>query len=73
LALIGACTPTPPPSRWQRPDVGPETAREVELDCRQRAIEAIAGADDAEQAQAVHQQRDAYFERCMRGSGFELR
>jgi hypothetical protein len=73
LALATACTPPPPPSRWQRPDVGPETTREVELDCRQHAVEAIVGADNQDQAQGVHQEREAYFDRCMRGSGFELR
>jgi len=73
LALAAGCTPAAPPSRWQRPDVGPETAREVELDCRQHAIAAIAGADTLDQAQSVHQEREAYFERCMRGSGFERR
>jgi hypothetical protein len=72
VVLVAGCSKPPPPS-WQRPDVSPQTAHQVELDCHQRAIEAIDTANNPTEAQAIHQQRDQYFERCMRGSGFELR
>jgi len=76
LALVAACSraPTPAaPATWQRPDVSPESTREVELDCHQRAIQAIAAAAAAADVQRVHEAREQYFQRCMRGSGFELR
>jgi len=69
LALLAACAAP----RWQRPDVSPETARQVELDCHQRAIEAIGPGNNPDDAQAVHRVREQYFERCMKGSGFEQR
>jgi len=72
LALLAACANPPAPS-WQRPDVSPETARQVELDCHQRSIEAIGPGNNVKDAEAIHQQRDEYFERCMRGSGFARR
>ena len=71
LGLLGACA-APPPS-WQRADVSPQTARGVELDCHQHAVEAIGAGNNPEDARAIHQRREAYFERCMRGSGFERR
>jgi hypothetical protein len=71
LALVGACAKPPP--TWQRADVSPETARGVELDCHQHAIEAIGAGNNPEDAQSVHQRREQYFERCMRASGFERR
>ena len=71
LALLAACT-NPPPS-WQRPDVSPETARAVELDCHQRAVEAIGPGNNPEDTKSVHQRREEYFKRCMRASGFALR
>jgi hypothetical protein len=70
LALLAACA-KPPPS-WQRPDVSPETARAVELDCHQRAVEAIGPGNNPEDTKSVHQRREEYFQRCMRASGFEL-
>jgi hypothetical protein len=70
LALLAACAAAP---RWQQPDVSPETTRQVELDCHQRAIEAIGPGNNPDDAQAVHQQREQYFERCMKGSGFAPR
>ncbi len=74
LVLVAACAPKQPPIPvWQRPDVGPESAREVELDCRQRAIAATATANDPVAAQRVHEQREDYVDRCMRGSGFTRR
>jgi hypothetical protein len=72
LALVAACAKPPAPS-WQRPDVSPETARQVDLDCHQRSIEAIGPGNNPEDAQAVHRQREQYVERCMRSSGFEFR
>ncbi|MEJ0067479.1 MAG: hypothetical protein WDO24_00505 [Pseudomonadota bacterium] len=72
IGLATACAPPPPPS-WQRPDVSPETARQVELDCHQRSIEAFNPGNNPEDAKAIHLQREDYFARCMRGSGFELR
>ena len=72
LGLLTACAPPPPPT-WQRPDVSPATAHQVELDCHQRAIETFGAGNNPTDAQAVHQEREAYFVRCMRGSGFELR
>jgi hypothetical protein len=68
---LAACAPKPP--SWQRSDVSAATAKQVELDCHQRSIEAIGPGNNPEDAQAVHQRRDDYFTRCMRGSGFELR
>jgi hypothetical protein len=74
LALVAACARAPAPTTtWQRPDVSPESTREVELDCHQRAIEAIAAAVHAADVEHVHEEREQYFQRCMRGSGFELR
>jgi len=72
LGLLTACAPPPPPA-WQRSDVSPATAQQVELDCRQRSIEAFGAGNNPDDAKAVHDQRQGYFERCMRGSGFELR
>ena len=72
LLLASGCAATPK-SDWQRSDVSVETTLQVELDCRQRSIQSIPrGANQAE-AQFVHTQRQEYFERCMRGSGFERR
>ena len=72
LALAAACA-TKPTQTWQRPDVSAASARQVELDCHQRAIEAIDAATSAADVQRVHTEREQYFARCMRGSGFELR
>jgi hypothetical protein len=71
LASLSACAPKPPD--WQRTDVSPATAKQVELDCHQRSIEAIGPGNNPEDAQAVHVRREDYFTRCMRGSGFERR
>ena len=79
-ALLSACLTavlaagcTKPEPRWTRPDVGAETAREVELDCHQRSIQAFEPGNTPTDAQAVHVKREDYFARCMRASGFELR
>jgi hypothetical protein len=72
LLLASGCAQAPK-SDWQRSDVSVEATLQVELDCRQRSIESIPpGANQAE-AQFVHGQRQEYFERCMRGSGFTRR
>jgi hypothetical protein len=74
LALaLAACTPKPPPSAWQRPDVSESTARGVEQNCRQHAILDIERANGPADAQIVHGERDAYVERCMLASGFTRR
>jgi hypothetical protein len=72
LALMAGCAKAPEPT-WQRPDVSAASARQVELDCHQRAIVAIDAAASPADVQRVHAEREQYFARCMRGSGFELR
>jgi hypothetical protein len=72
LGLAGGCATTPAPT-WQRPDVSAASARQVELECRQRAITAIDAGRNPAEIQRVHTEREQYFARCMRGSGFELR
>jgi hypothetical protein len=71
LALAAGCAKPPPD--WQRPDVSAATARAVELDCHQRAIQAFDPGNDLAEAKRIHEQREQYVERCMRGSGFERR
>lgn len=73
LALAASCTPPPTTPTWQRSDVSAESTREVELDCHQRAIEAIPAGTNAAERQRVHEAREQYFARCMRGSGFTPR
>jgi hypothetical protein len=72
VSVCAACAPAPTPT-WQRPDVSAASTRRVELDCHQRAIVAIDAATSAADVQRVHTEREQYFARCMRGSGFELR
>jgi hypothetical protein len=72
-ALAAACSKPPPPSPWQRPDVSPATTAQVELDCRQRAIEAMDPGNNPEDARRVHDEREQYVARCMIGSGFTRR
>jgi len=72
LALAAGCAKPPAPT-WQRPDVSPASALQVELDCRQHAVAAIEPPASPAETQRVHTEREQYFARCMRGSGFELR
>ena len=73
LALAAAACAAEPADSWQRADVSPDVTQAVELDCHQRSVAAIAAATHTADVERVHAEREQYFARCMRGSGFGRR